>query len=358
MKPVYVIAEAGVNHNGDLALARELVDRAADAGANAVKFQTFEAKKLASSSAPKAGYQKQTTAAEESQFDMLRKLELPREWHYELRDQAHSRGIEFLSTAFDPDSLDFLETLGMPFYKVPSGELTNGPLLWKFARQRQPLVISTGMATLSEVELALAVIAHAFHVDAEPSHVDEVWQGWSRREWRQSLQGHVTLLHCTSQYPTSMQEVNLKAMDTLAQAFSLPVGYSDHTSGTLIPVVAVARGAVLIEKHFTLDRTLQGPDHQASLEPDELTRMVREIRDIEVAIGDGTKSPQASEWDTRKAARQQVIVTRDIRQGECFTRADLTTARSGGGLPPTALWGLVGQLAQRDYATAETLDLQ
>jgi len=358
MKPVYVIAEAGVNHNGDLKIARELVDRAADAGANAVKFQTFDAKKLANSSAPKAGYQKQTTAAEESQFDMLRKLELPREWHYELRDRARARGIEFLSTAFDPDSLDFLETLGMPFYKVPSGELTNGPLLWKFARQRRPLVVSTGMATLSEVELALAVIAHAFNVDTEPSHVDEVWRGWSRHEWRQSLQGCVTLLHCTSQYPTPMHEVNLKAMDTLAQAFSLPVGYSDHTSGTLIPVVAVARGAVLIEKHFTLDRTMQGPDHQASLQPDELTRMVREIRTIEVALGDGAKSPQASEWDTRKAACQQVIVTRDIRQGECFTRADLTTARSGGGLPPTALWGLVGQSALRNYAAAEPLDPQ
>jgi len=358
MKSVYVIAEAGVNHNGDLGLARELVDRAADAGANAVKFQTFDAKKLASRLAPKAGYQKQTTAAGESQFEMLCKLELPREWHYELRDQAQARGIEFLSTAFDADSLDFLETLGMPFYKVPSGELTNGPLLWKFARQRRPLVVSTGMATLSEVELALAVIAHAFNAEAEPTDVDEVWQCLSRANWRQSLQGRVTLLHCTSQYPTPMHEVNLKAMDTLVHAFGLPVGYSDHTSGILIPVAAVARGAVLIEKHFTLDRTMPGPDHQASLEPDELERMVREIRSIEIAFGDGAKCPQVSEWDTRKAARQQVIVTRDIRQGECFTRQDLSTARNGSGLPPSALWGLVGQPALRDYAAAEPLDPQ
>ena len=358
MKPVYVIAEAGVNHNGNFALARELIDCAADAGANAVKFQTFDAKKLASHSAPKADYQKQMTAAGESQFEMLSKLELPREWHHELKDQARARGIEFLSTAFDVDSLDFLETLGLPFYKVPSGELTNGPLLWKFARQRRPLVVSTGMATLSEVELAMAVIAHAFNADAEPAHVDEIWQGWSRADWRQSLQDRITLLHCTSQYPTPMHEVNLKTMDTLAHAFGLPVGYSDHTSGILIPVVAVARGAVLIEKHFTLDRTMPGPDHQASLEPDELALMIQEIRTIEVAFGDGAKCPTASEWDTRKAARQQVIATRDIGQGECFTREDLSTARCGRGLPPSALWGLVGQPALRDYVASEPLDPQ
>jgi len=358
MNSTYIIAEAGVNHNGELKIALELVDKAADAGANAVKFQTFEAKKLASRSVPKAGYQKQTTGAEESQFEMLQKLELPKEWHFELRDRARKLGIEFLSTAFDADSLDFLETLGMPFYKVPSGELTNGPLLWKFARQRRPMVVSTGMATLSEVELALAVIAHAFNSDSEPAHVDEVWQGWSRADWRQSLQNRITLLHCTSQYPTPMHEVNLRAMDTLANAFGLPVGYSDHTSGILIPVVAVARGAILIEKHFTLDRAMTGPDHQASLEPDELARMVMEIRTIEVALGDGAKCPQNSEWDTRKAARQQVIVTRDVLKGECFTRQDLTTARCGQGCPPSALWGLVGQPAQRDYTALETLDPQ
>jgi N-acetylneuraminate synthase len=356
MKPVYVIAEAGVNHNGDLELARALVDCAADAGANAVKFQTFDAKKLASHSAPKANYQKETTTAEESQLEMLSSLELPRDWHHELRDRAMARGIEFLSTAFDVDSLIFLETLGMPFYKVPSGELTNCPLVWRFARQRRPLVVSTGMATLSEVELALAVIAHAFNAEVEPSNIEEVWQGWSRADWRQSLKDRITLLHCTSQYPTPMHEVNLKAMDTLAHAFGLPVGYSDHTRGVLIPVVAAARGAVLIEKHFTLDRTMPGPDHQASLEPAELARMVQDIRTIEVAFGDGYKCPQASEWDTRKAARQQVIVTRDIRQGECFTLENLSTARSGRGLPPSALWGLVGQMALRDYAASETLD--
>lgn len=351
----YIIAEAGVNHNGDLMLARELVDRAADAGADAVKFQTFDSTKLASRNAPKASYQKKTTDAEESQLEMLRKLELPRHWHHELRDRAKSKGIEFLSTAFDPASLDFLESLGMPFYKVPSGEITNGPLLWRFARQRKPLVLSTGMATLSEVEQALAVIAHAFNEDNEPHHVDEVWRGWSQAEWRSSLQGRITLLHCTSQYPTPIHEVNLTAMDTLRHAFGLPVGYSDHTEGILIPVIAVARGAVIIEKHFTLDQTMSGPDHRASLEPDQLTLMVREIRTISLALGDGIKTPQESEWDTRKAARQQVVVSRDIRIGDTFSRADLSTARSGEGRPPMALWGLVGTVAARDYHSGETV---
>lgn len=352
----YIIAEAGVNHNGDLMLARELVDRAADAGADAVKFQTFDATKLVSRNAPKASYQKQTTDAIESQLDMLRKLELPRRWHHELRDRAKSRGIEFLSTAFDISSLEFLESLGMPFYKVPSGEITNGPLLWRFARQRKPLVVSTGMATLSDVEQALAVIAHAFNEDAEPRHADEVWHGWSRPEWRRSLLGRVKLLHCTSQYPTSMHEVNLSAMDTLRHAFGLPVGYSDHTDGILIPLAAAARGAVLIEKHFTLDRTMLGPDHRASLEPKQLALMIDEIRSITLALGDCIKSPQDSEWETRKAARQQVVVTRDIRAGDSFARTDLATARSGGGMSPMALWGLVGATAGRDYHSGDAVE--
>lgn len=351
----YIIAEAGVNHNGDFAIACELVDRAADAGADAVKFQTFDAVKLASHLAPKAEYQKKTTEKHETQLEMLQKLELPREWHFELRDRAKSRGITFLSTAFDTESLNFLATLNMPFYKVPSGEITNGPLLWQFARQRKPLVLSTGMATLSEVEQALAVVAHAYHTDEEPRHIDEVWQGWSRHEWRQSLKDKITLLHCTSQYPTPMHEVNLSAMDTLLHAFGLQVGYSDHTEGVLVPIAAAARGAVLIEKHFTVDRNLPGPDHRASLEPMELTRMVDEVRAVSQALGDGSKSPQISEWDTRTAARQQVIVTRNIQAGEKFSRTDLATARSGHGLPPTALWGLIGTAAMRNYQTGDTV---
>ena len=353
MTNVYVIAEAGVNHNGELEMARRLVDCAAEAGANAVKFQTFDAKKLATPAAPKASYQQRTTDAVESQLEMLRKLELPREWHWDLSERARSRGIEFLSTAFDTGSLTFLEELDMPFYKVPSGELTNGPLLWEYARRGRPLVVSTGMATMSEVEQALAVIAHAFNAEGEPAEIIEIWRGWSDPAWRASLKGRVTLLHCTSQYPTPMQECNLRAMDTL-RAFGLPVGYSDHTEGILIPVAAVARGATIIEKHFTLDRTMLGPDHKASLEPAELTQMVRQIRELELAMGDGTKCPQPSEWNTRQAARQHVVAARDIAVGTVLKRDDLTTSRSGGhGLPATALWGLIGLTANQAYATGE-----
>lgn len=354
MQNVYVIAEAGVNHNGNFELARRLVECAADAGADAIKFQTFDAKKLATQTAPKADYQTRTTNDNESQLEMLQKLELPREWHWELRNYAQSLGIQFLSTAFDADSLTFLEELDMPFYKVPSGELTNGPLLWQFARRGRPLVVSTGMATMSEVELALAVIAHAINADAEPANLTEVWQGWSCAAWRARLQNHVTLLHCTSQYPTPMNECNLLAMDTL-KAFGLPVGYSDHTEGTLIPIAAVARGATLIEKHFTLDRTLPGPDHKASLEPKELEQMVRYIRDLQLAMGDGTKCPQASEWNTRRAARQHVVAVSDIAAGSVMKRQDLGTARSGGGMPATDLWRLVGQPAIRSYASGDVI---
>jgi len=353
---VYIIAEAGVNHNGQRDLAFALVDAAAEAGADAVKFQTFEASKLASKSAPKAAYQKQSTDAADCQLAMLQKLELPRSWHHDLQAYARSQGIEFLSTAFDTESLAFLVELGLPLFKIPSGELTNGPLLWQFARTRKPLVLSTGMATLAEVEQGLAIVAHALNADAEPASIDEVWRGWSQPHWRDSLRQHVTLLHCTSQYPTPFREVNLRAMDTLASSFGLDVGYSDHTEGILIPIAAVARGARVIEKHFTLDRSLPGPDHQASLEPAELTQMVQQIRALQVAWGDGSKSPQSSEWDTRQAARQQVIATRPIASGAVITRDDLGTARCGRGLPPTALWGLINQTATRAYAAGDVIE--
>ena len=353
---VYVIAEAGVNHNGRRDMAFSLVDAAARAGADAVKFQTFDAARLASRHAPKAAYQMKSTDAAESQLDMLRSLELPREWHAELQAHARRQGVEFLSTAFDADSLAFLNELGMPLFKVPSGELTNGPLLWQFARTRRRLVVSTGMATLSEVEQGLAIIAHALDAQREPADLDEVWRAWSRPDARCSLLGHVTLLHCTSQYPTPFDQVDLRAMDTLKAAFGLEVGYSDHTEGGLIPVAAVARGARLIEKHFTLDRSLPGPDHKASLEPAELERMLRDIRALEQALGDGTKAPQPSEWDTRQAARQQVVAAHDIEAGHLLTRDDLTTARCGRGLPPTALWGLVGRRLGRAHDAGEVIE--
>lgn len=350
---VYIIAEAGVNHNGSRDLAFALIDAAADAGADAVKFQTFKAEKLASSSAPKAGYQKANSETTETQVEMLKKLELPREWHVELHAHASRRGMQFLSTAFDAGSLDFLTTLDLPVYKVPSGELTNGPLLWRFARTGRPLIVSTGMATLAEVEGALAIVTHGLMHSVEPSSLEEVWQYWSRPESRKALEGRISLLHCTSQYPTPPEEVNLLAMDTLAASFGLPVGYSDHTEGWLIPVAAVARGARIIEKHFTLDRTLPGPDHKASLEPAGLKQMIADIRAIELAMGSGRKAPQPGEWDTRRAARQHVIAARDIPAGAMITRADLATARCGHGIEASQLWELVGTRARRHFDAGE-----
>lgn len=353
---VYVIAEAGVNHNGSRDMAFALVDAAAQAGADAVKFQTFNADLLAAQSAPKADYQRRTTDAEESQHAMLKRLELKREWHLELQAHAQRQGLSFLSTAFDADSLSFLCELDMPLFKVPSGEITNAPLLWRFARTGKPLVLSTGMANLAEVEQALAVVCHALAHAQEPDSLQAVMRCWSEPAARERLQGHVTLLHCTSQYPTAMEEVNLRAMDTLAAAFSLPVGYSDHTEGILIPVAAVARGATIIEKHFTLDRQLPGPDHKASLEPQELTDMVRQIRALSLAMGHGAKSPQPSEWNTRLAARQRVVAARPVTAGARFAREDLTTARAARGVPAAELWDLVGTAATRALATGEAVE--
>lgn len=353
---VYIIAEAGVNHNGQRDLAFGLVDAAAEAGADAVKFQTFDAQKLASVSAPKAAYQKQSTDAAESQLAMLKRLELSKNWHKELQAHAHSKNIEFLSTAFDLESLVFLQSLNMPLFKVPSGELTNGPLLWHFAKTGKPLILSTGMATLSEVEQGLAIVTHALNSKSQPRDIEEVWRFWGNADYRKSLQGHVTLLHCTSQYPTPMNEVNLRSMDTLSQAFGLDIGYSDHTRGNVIPIAAVARGARVLEKHFTLDRSLPGPDQAVSLEPHELRQMVSDIRLLQVAFGDGCKVPQNSEWDTRVAARQQVVAARNIGKGTILCFDDLTTARSGYGLPAVSLWGLVGKMTDRSYKTGEVLD--
>jgi N-acetylneuraminate synthase len=352
----YIIAEAGVNHNGDRDMAFGLVDAAADAGADAVKFQTFNADKLATQSVAKAAYQKQQTDAAESQHAMLKKLELPHAWHRDLQAYAKKRGIEFLSTAFDEDSLAFLVTLDIPLFKIPSGELTNSPLLWKFARTGKPLILSTGMALLDEVEEALAVIGHGMHFDTEPRILHDALDHWQHPDCRRAVASRVSLLHCTSQYPAPLEAINLRAMDTLANAFGLPVGYSDHTQGTLIAVAAVARGATIIEKHFTLDNTLPGPDHKASLEPAELMHMVAQIRDLEKALGDGKKIPQTCELDIRTAARQQVIAARDITAGATLERQDLTTARCGHGLAPHNVWSLVGTSAKKSYHAGEPIE--
>lgn len=343
-EPVFIIAEAGVNHNGDRDKAFALVDAAADANADAVKFQTFSADRLALKQAPKAAYQKHTTDALEDQQEMLQQLELPHAWHAELQTHARQRGIEFLSTAFDQQSLSFLETLDLPLYKIPSGEITNGPLLWAFARTGKPLVLSTGMATLGEIEQALAVLAHGRRHTEPPISLQALGEYATSPDATGAL-SDVTLLHCTSQYPAPYSEINLKAMDSLASAFGLPIGYSDHSDGLLIPVAAVARGATIIEKHFTLDRNLPGPDHKASLEPAELREMIQQIRLLELALGNGRKGPQPSEWDTRRAARQSLVATRDIPKGTTISRDMLTTARCGGGVSAMEYWDWVGHPA-------------
>lgn len=353
---VLIIAEAGVNHNGEKEKAFALIDAAAKAGADAVKFQTFNAERLAAMTAPKAAYQNKTTDASQSQLEMLKQLELPVEWHKELQAHASAQNIQFISTAFDLDSLAFLETLNLPFYKIPSGEITNGPLLLAFARTRKKVILSTGMATLGEVEQALAILAWGYLKKKSPSCLSEVWQRWSTPQAGQVVTDKVSLLHCTSQYPTSMEEVNLRAMDALRSSFGLPVGYSDHTQGGLIPAAAVARGAQIIEKHFTLSRELPGPDHKASLEPEELARMVGDIRSIEIALGDARKRPQVSEWDTRIAARQQIIAVLPIKSGEKMTPAHLGTARAGAGESPVHLWDLIGTRATRDYRVGDTIE--
>jgi len=352
---VKIIAEAGVNHNGDRDLAFELVRIAAKSGADAVKFQTFSAERLAALSAPKAAYQEVTTGARESQLEMLKKLELPEEWHVELQAYSRELGIDFISTAFDTESLAFLETLKLPFYKIPSGEITNGPLLLAFAQTGKKLIVSTGMATLSEIEQALAVLAYGCCHAADPEGLSEVWQFWSTEQARTVTAERISLLHCTSQYPAPFEEINLKAMDTLSAAFALPVGYSDHSAGLLIPTAAVARGASIIEKHFTADRNLPGPDHKASLEPDELGEMVKQIRQLEIALGDGIKRPQPSEWNTRDAARQQITFSEAVAAGQLISRNALSTARCGRGVSPVNLWDYVGERADRDYLPGDVL---
>ena len=351
---VYVIAEAGVNHNGSLDRALALVDAAADTGADAVKFQTFSATKLASASAPKAAYQKRLTDSSESQQAMLAALELDHAHHVALQGRAAEKGIDFLSSPFDADSLAMLVDLGVPAIKLPSGELTNLPLLWQFGRANLPLIVSTGMATLEEVRLALATLSHARTSQTPPEgrvDLEAVWKVSGTEPLTD-----VTLLHCTSHYPTSFDEVNLRAMDTLARTFGLPVGYSDHTEGILIPIAAVARGAVMIEKHLTLDRTLPGPDHQASLEPDGMAEMIWKIRALEAAFGDGVKAPQPSEVDTALVARQRLVAAEPIAKGESLTARNIITARTGHGRLAADYWDILGQPAPRAYAAGEVLE--
>lgn len=329
-----VIAEAGVNHNGDSELAMRLVDAAADAGADLVKFQTFSADRLATAGAEKAVYQQQTTRRDESQLEMLRRLELSPQMHTALIDRCQARGIGFFSTAFDPDSADFLIRLGAERVKVPSGELTNLPLLRHVGRYGLPVLLSTGMGTLEEVDAALRVLEDA---------------GTPRSQ--------VTVLHCTTEYPAPFEEVNLRALVTIRDRLGVRVGYSDHTLGIEVAIAAVAMGASVIEKHFTLDRSLPGPDHRASLEPKELTAMVTAIRNVEEALGDGIKRAMPGEARNIAVARRSLVASRAIRSGELFSESNLTVKRPGTGLSPMLWDDVVGRAAPRDFSVDELIEL-
>ncbi|MCG3770803.1 MAG: N,N'-diacetyllegionaminic acid synthase [Nitrosomonadaceae bacterium] len=356
---VFIIAEAGVNHNGDLNLAKQLIDVAAEAGASAVKFQTFRAELVVSRHAPKAEYQTRTTDQAESQFEMIRNLELTENDHELLIAHAQLRDIAFLSTPFDVPSLHLLvNRFGLKTIKIPSGEITNAPFLLAIARAAQRVILSTGMSTLTEVEAALGVLAFGFATSgfAMPQRGD-FERAFASDAGQQALHGSVTLLHCTTEYPAPFNEVNLRTMDTLAAKFGLPVGYSDHTSGIHVSVAAVARGARVIEKHFTLDRSMPGPDHKASLQPDELRQLVCQIRDIERALGDGVKRPSASEWKNRDVVRKSLVAARAVQAGEVFTEENLTCKRPGTGVSPFAYWQTKGQAARRSYGADEALDM-
>ena len=352
-RSVYIIAEAGVNHNGSLEMAKQLIDVAAAAGADAVKFQTFKAENVVSRAAPKADYQKATTDATESQLEMIRRLELDRSSHEALFAYCRGRNLEFMSTPFDGESVDLLVKLGVARLKVSSGEITNAPLLLKMARTGLPIIISTGMASLGEVEAALGVLAFGYLDYREPPSLAEFHRAW--REGQGALQEKVTLLHCTSEYPAPLEEVNLRAMETLAIAFGLPVGYSDHTPGIGVAIAAAARGARIIEKHFTLDKSLPGPDHRASLEPEELNAMIRTIREVEAALGSHLKFPATSELKNREIVRRSLVAARRIRKGERFSEDNLTSKRPGNGISPLSYWDWIGKIAQRDFQPDEII---
>jgi N,N'-diacetyllegionaminate synthase len=329
-----IIAEAGVNHNGNLSLAKRLVEVAAEAGADVVKFQTFAADRLVTAKAEKASYQLKATGAAESQYEMLRRLELSPAVHRELIAHCGRCGIEFFSTGFDLESVDLLLELGLTRFKVPSGEITNLPYLRHIGRHGNPVILSTGMATLDEIAAAVTALERA---------------GTPRSS--------ITVLHCTTEYPAPMAEVNLRAMQAIGEALHVPVGYSDHTAGIEVAIAAVALGATVIEKHFTVDRGLPGPDHQASLEPAELKGMVAAIRNIELALGDGVKRVGASEARNLAIARKSLVARRAIRTGEAFSPENVTVKRPGTGISPMRWDEVLGCLAQRDYSPDDLIEL-
>lgn len=334
IKRTLIIAEAGVNHNGDLGLAKQLIDAAAQAGADLVKFQTFNANRQVTRIAKKADYQTQTTDAKESQHDMLQRLELTEAMHHELIAHCATRNISFFSTAFDMESIDLLLGLGQDHFKIPSGEITNLPYLRHIGKLGKNTILSTGMATLGDIEAAIDVLERA---------------GTPRTS--------ITVLHCTTEYPTPMAEVNLRAMQSIQSAFGVAVGYSDHTQGIEVATAAVAMGATVIEKHFTLDRNLPGPDHQASLEPAELKAMVTAIRNIEVALGDGIKRLTPSETRNQSVSRKSLVTSQAIKASEIFSTQNITTKRPGTGISPMRWDEVIGRKAPRDFAADELVEL-
>ncbi len=332
-KKLFIIAEAGVNHNGDLELAKQLIDAAVAAGADAVKFQTFKANELVGEEAPKADYQRVDSGGDETQLAMLQRLEISEGAHQRLVDYCDDREVMFLSTPFDLASVDFLNSLGLPIFKIPSGELTNLPYLRKIGALGKRIFLSTGMSNLEEVRKA----------------VEELERASSQRE-------DITVLHANTQYPTPFEDVNLKAMETLGRELGLAFGYSDHTLGIEVPIAAAAMGAVVIEKHFTLNREMPGPDHKASLEPGELKAMVRSIRNIEQALGDGIKRVSASERGNIVVTRKSIVAAQAISEGDIFTEENLTTKRPASGVSPMRWDEVIGKKARRAYGKGAMID--
>jgi N-acetylneuraminate synthase len=359
MSKTLVIAEAGVNHNGDEALARELIKVASTAGADVVKFQTFKAESLATSRAAKANYQKKNVEEGGSQVEMLRKLELDHDCFFRLSEFCNKNNIQFLSTAFDLSSADFLVgKLNQDILKIPSGEIINEPYLLGHARFKKKIILSTGMATLAEIESALGVIAFGLmgKEDIEPGR-DSFLSAYISSKGQELLKKYVHLLHCTTEYPTPYQDVNLKCIRTLSSSFGLPTGFSDHTDGISAPIAAVALGASIVEKHFTLDKKLPGPDHSASLEPKDLESMVSGIRDIEMALGNGIKMPTSTELINRVPVRQSIVAIEVIEAGEYFTEKNIGTRRPGSGMRPALYWDVIGKKARSDFNKFDEITL-
>jgi N-acetylneuraminate synthase len=360
MDNVYIIAEAGVNHNGSVELAYQLIDLAIEAGANAVKFQSFHAENLACQNAPKAEYQTRLTGLNESQFEMLKTLELSETAQVNLYRYCQQKGISFLSSPFDLESADFLiNKLNCSQIKIASGEITNLPLLFKVAKANRSIILSTGMSTLGNIETALGILAYGYlnpTMNEYPSlHMCE--QAFISNEGQQILQEKVSLLHCTSEYPAPYDEIHLRVIQTLGDVFGLTIGYSDHTLGTAVSIAAVACGAQIIEKHFTLDKSMQGPDHQASLEPKELISMVQGIRQVELALGNSKKIPTMSEIKNRSISRKSLVALKKIKKGDVFCEQNVGSKRPGHGVSPIYFSRVKNQIADRDYEKDELVGM-